>query len=113
MLALRQSSGVFGVVLRTHFAESRVLGVVFNHHLGAVVGGVDIVVGQRFHLNQCGIGTAQRKFVVVNAEFHGVAHRGKLHQFHQSAGNQPHVKKVLTQFAFAANSLYLSRFAYF
>ena len=49
------------------------------------------------------LGQAQRQFISVNLKFHRVPHRRILHHGHFRAGDDSHVKKVLSECTFPAD----------
>ena len=79
---------------------------VGNRFLGRAGEAVGIVVGRRPDLDLLGVGQAQREVETVDAQFHGIAHRGVLHERHARAGNDPHVQEMLAQGALAPHALH-------
>ena len=65
-----------------------------------------------FYLYLLRFGYSECQFVAVNAQFHGVAHRGKLYHRHLGTGNHAHIKDVLAQRSFSADARNASRPAY-
>ena len=71
-----------------------------------------VVVGRRPDLDLLGVCQAQREVEAVDAQLHGVAHRGVLHERHPRTGNDSHVEEVLAQGTLAPHVLHYAALAY-
>ena len=67
----------------------------------------------RLHVDEGGIGFAKRECIAVYHDFHGVAQRGKFHEFDDGIGDEAHIEEVLATLTFASNGLYAGVLTYF
>ena len=60
-----------------------------------------------------GIREPESELVAMDADFHGIAHGGKLYHGDFRAGNHSHIQQMLPQFAFTAHRFYACALAWF
>ena len=89
---------VFPAVCFIHFAQSG----MFSLLLPAVSLLRPFGAFHRCYCDLFSICKAQRQFISMNPQFHGIAHRCELHQCDFRTGNDAHIQKMLPKRAFPA-----------
>ena len=72
---------------------------------GGAVAGLDADEGS--------VGFTERQGVAMHHDFHGIAQRGKFHQFDDGVGDEAHVEEVLSALSFAFHCLDAGVLSYF